>query len=256
MGSGAFLVAAAVISPVRAIGADSGRQLSALDIGERERAAFRRTVAQRCLFGVDINPMAVQLGRLSLWLATLAGDRPLTFLDHHLRAGNSLLGASLDDVVRQAPGGHCRRARAAHLPLFDLESADAAMTAPSAAPVSPRSGDTIEGAGERALLVMQQTGGPLGTWKAVADLVQWFASRPAVPAFSALVDGCSDETLCPVNGAPLLVKPPRSTARRFFVVTRVSGVFRYPRPRGGAWIRRRDRQSPVGDAARRTRHGR
>ena len=38
--------------------------------------------------------MAVQLGRLSLWLATLAADRPLTFLDHRLRVGNSLVGAS------------------------------------------------------------------------------------------------------------------------------------------------------------------
>ena len=42
----------------------------------RERAEFRRAIAQRCLYGVDINPMAVQLGRLSLWLATLSADRP------------------------------------------------------------------------------------------------------------------------------------------------------------------------------------
>ena len=48
--------------------------------GEEDRAAFRRAVAQRCLFGVDVNPTAVQLGRLSLWLATLAADKPLSFL--------------------------------------------------------------------------------------------------------------------------------------------------------------------------------
>ena len=61
-------------------------------------------IAQRCLYGVDINPMAVQLGRLSLWLATLSADRPLTFLDHRLRAGNSLVGASPADIARQTPG--------------------------------------------------------------------------------------------------------------------------------------------------------
>ena len=72
------------------------------DIGERERAAIRRTIAERCLYGVDLNPMAVQLARLSLWLTTLAADRPLSFLDHHLQVGDSLLGAWLA-VLRRAP---------------------------------------------------------------------------------------------------------------------------------------------------------
>ena len=67
---------------------------------------FRRTIAQRCLYGVDINPMAVQLGRLSLWLATLSADRPLTFLDHRLRAGNSLVGASPADLTRDPRAPH------------------------------------------------------------------------------------------------------------------------------------------------------
>ena len=71
------------------------------DVTPAERADLRREIALRCLFGVDLNPMAVQLARLSIWLATLAADKPLTFLDHHLVAGNSLVGASLDDVRRQ-----------------------------------------------------------------------------------------------------------------------------------------------------------
>ena len=57
-------------------------------------AIARRYVADRCLYGVDINPMAVEMGKLSLWLITLQRDRPFTFLDHALKCGDSLLGVS------------------------------------------------------------------------------------------------------------------------------------------------------------------
>ncbi len=60
-----------------------------------ERIAIaRRYVADRCLYGVDINPMAVEMAKLSLWLITLQRDRPFTFLDHALKCGDSLLGVS------------------------------------------------------------------------------------------------------------------------------------------------------------------
>ena len=52
----------------------------------------RRLVAQRCLYGVDRNPVAVDLAKMSLWLVTLAREHPLTFLDHALRHGDSLVG--------------------------------------------------------------------------------------------------------------------------------------------------------------------
>jgi hypothetical protein len=52
----------------------------------------RRLVAERCLFGVDVNPLAVELAKLSIWLVTLAKGRPFGFLDHNLRSGDSLLG--------------------------------------------------------------------------------------------------------------------------------------------------------------------
>ncbi|MDK2599129.1 hypothetical protein QO179_05010 [Bacillus stercoris] len=52
----------------------------------------RRLAAERCLYGVDINPMAVELAKLSIWLITLAKGRPFDFLDHNLRYGDSLLG--------------------------------------------------------------------------------------------------------------------------------------------------------------------
>lgn len=58
-----------------------------------ERMAYaKRLVAQRCLYGVDINPLAAEMAKLSLWLLTLAKDKPFTFLDHAIRCGDSLLG--------------------------------------------------------------------------------------------------------------------------------------------------------------------
>jgi hypothetical protein len=53
----------------------------------------KRRVIERCLFGVDLNPAAVQLAQVALWIESLAGDRPLGFFAHHIRNGNSLLGS-------------------------------------------------------------------------------------------------------------------------------------------------------------------
>ena len=60
----------------------------------------RRLIAERCLYGVDMNPLAVELAKLSIWLITLAKGRPFGFLDHNLRRGDSLLGIhELDQLV-------------------------------------------------------------------------------------------------------------------------------------------------------------
>lgn len=61
-------------------------------------ATWRRRVAERCIFGVDLNELAVELAKLCLWMTTAAKGKPLTFLDHHLRWGNSLVGAWMKDV--------------------------------------------------------------------------------------------------------------------------------------------------------------
>ena len=62
--------------------------------GEDEIIFARRLIARRCLYGVDRNPVAVDLTKLSLWLVTLARDQPLTFVDHSIRHGDSLVGLS------------------------------------------------------------------------------------------------------------------------------------------------------------------
>ncbi len=68
--------------------------------GEAELAYWKRRVVQSCVYGVELNPLAVELAKLSLWLATVAKDRPLSFLDHHLRTGNSLVGARISELQR------------------------------------------------------------------------------------------------------------------------------------------------------------
>ncbi|MDS0280386.1 N-6 DNA methylase [Halomicroarcula sp. S1AR25-4] len=65
----------------------------------RDEQEIRRTIAKECIYGVDINGMAVELGKLSMWLETLAADKPLAFLDHHIKDGNSLVGSDITDVL-------------------------------------------------------------------------------------------------------------------------------------------------------------
>jgi hypothetical protein len=65
-------------------------------MGSDARAWCKRRIAERCLFGVDLNPTAVALARVALWIESLAGERPLTYFNHHIRCGNSILGTWLD----------------------------------------------------------------------------------------------------------------------------------------------------------------
>ena len=117
MGSGAFLVGACRYLSARLLeawnaldddgawtvfgcsqdGATSEPAIPA-DPVERDFLAYR-LVAERCIYGVDKNPMAVEMAKLSLWLVTLAKDRPFSFLDHALRKGDSLLGVLSEEQV-------------------------------------------------------------------------------------------------------------------------------------------------------------
>ena len=95
MGSGAFLVetcrqlADALIDAWGVHG-----EMPVIPPDEDEVIHARRLVARKCLYGVDRNPMAVDLAKVSLWLSTLARDHPLTFVDHAFRHGDSLVGLS------------------------------------------------------------------------------------------------------------------------------------------------------------------
>ncbi|MEI6778786.1 MAG: Eco57I restriction-modification methylase domain-containing protein [Chloroflexales bacterium] len=82
---------------------------------ESDLAYWKRRVAQNCIYGVDLNPLAVDLSKLSLWLSTAAKDKPLSFLDHHLRCGNAVVGARITDSEGGLPahaGSGSQRAKA------------------------------------------------------------------------------------------------------------------------------------------------
>ena len=73
-----------------------------------DRAIIRRMVLKRCIYGVDLNPLAVELAKMSLWLHSFTVGVPLSFLDHHLRCGDSLVGgwlAQTGEDIREAGGG-------------------------------------------------------------------------------------------------------------------------------------------------------
>jgi hypothetical protein len=131
MGSGAFLVQACrwlsdrlveSWSQIEAMGkavSVDGEVLEAEDAkeplprdSEARMVIARRLIAERCLYGVDLNPLAVELAKLSIWLVTLAKGRPFGFLDHNLRCGDSLLGIHRLDQLTElsmTPGrkGEC-----------------------------------------------------------------------------------------------------------------------------------------------------
>jgi hypothetical protein len=89
-GSGHFLIAAAQ---------RIARRLAVLRAGDEEPSLellrhTLREVISHCIYGVDINPMSVELCKVGLWLEAMEAGKPLSFLDHHIRCGNSLLGAT------------------------------------------------------------------------------------------------------------------------------------------------------------------
>lgn len=98
-GSGHFLIAAAH---------RVAKRLAAVRTGDEEPspAAYQqalRDVVGHCIYGIDINPMAVELCKVSLWMEAMEPGRPLGFLDHHIVCGNSLLGATPALIARGIP---------------------------------------------------------------------------------------------------------------------------------------------------------
>lgn len=102
MGSGHFLVEATTFlaNVILDIIQETDEELEE----EPDFTWARRLVVERCIYGVDVNPLAVELAKVSLWLHTVAKDRSLAFLDHHFKCGNSLLGVDFEELSKKIPG--------------------------------------------------------------------------------------------------------------------------------------------------------
>lgn len=121
-GSGHFLIAAARRTGMRL--AELEEQTSQPSPAAHRQAT--RTVIAHCIYGVDINPMAVELAKVALWLESQDAGKPLAFLDHRLRVGNSLLGTTPelmyaeDEIPEKAPKNKpvipAVRAQTLHIP--------------------------------------------------------------------------------------------------------------------------------------------
>ena len=98
-GSGAFLIAANnfLAQRLARIRSDSDYP------PEDQIREARRDVLQHCIYAVDLNPMAVELAKVSLWINSAVEDKPLNFLDHHIKCGNSLIGTNSELVEGEFP---------------------------------------------------------------------------------------------------------------------------------------------------------
>ena len=204
MGSGAFLVAACrylAAAVERALIREG--QWNPHDVTAADRVSLRRQIASHCLFGVDLNPMAVQLARLSLWLATLSANKPLSFLDHHLVTGNSLVGARPEDVQRQPSRGVRQGTRQVALPLFDADfltmTLAASVAVRQALTLEPDDSAEIVRAKEQRLAAVSAPSSPLGRWSRALDLwcAGWFWEQGAPPdrqTFGELLNHLFDGT--------------------------------------------------------------
>jgi hypothetical protein len=90
MGSGHFLIG--VVNYI----AEKICEIEDEEITEQHLIERKRDVVRRCIYGVDMNPLAVDLAMVALWLETLSSEKPLSFLSAHLKCGNSLLGSQID----------------------------------------------------------------------------------------------------------------------------------------------------------------
>ena len=120
MGSGHFLVG---VIDYLALKLATHDDVPSMTTGgpDTEIAYWRRRVVETCIYGVDKNPMAVELAKVSLWLHTVAKGKPLSFLDHHIRCGNSLIGANIAHLANLPVLKKSRRSQKTTQPTLNMD---------------------------------------------------------------------------------------------------------------------------------------
>lgn len=195
---------------------------------------------------MDKNELAVELAKLSLWLETVAADKPLSFLDHHLRHGDSLIGARLADLERAPKPARPDRSRrpvrsgSAEM-LFDesafTTSAGLAVGGMAAIEAQPTDDlDTVH-AKEEAFHIIHNT--HLGRWRRLADLwtSAWFGNAMSAEEYRDLalrIQGKPEATMSDEQAARYLTHPAAAANDYFHWELEFPEVFfdQYGRPKG------------------------
>ena len=201
---------------------------------------------EACIYGVDKNELAVELAKLSLWLVTVAEAKPLSFLDHHLRHGDSLIGAWLKDLDRppgairgRSPVAGGRPAEAA--PLFNESAftANAGQAVSEAAVIETMLTEDLEAvhAKERVYQIIRET--HLGRWRRLADLwvSAWFGNEMSAAEYRDLalrLQGQPEATMSAEQAARYLNHPAATHNDYFHWELEFPEVFfdRFGRPKG------------------------
>jgi len=210
----------AIRATIRENARQGGWQLEESQLDDRH--IVRRLVLKRCVYGVDKNPMAVELAKVSLWLHTFTAGAPLSFLDHHLRCGNSLFGCRVEQASEQAKaaGGPALLAE----PLRKATEAAEDMKA-----IEELSDTEIEEANHSARLFAQleEATTPLTAFLSLVHGLQWLDLRQKTDKitrknilmgiFGNLIDVALNPDTVPPEVAPLLKQVERLvTQERFF----------------------------------------
>ncbi len=162
-----------------------------------DRHIVRRMVLKRCVYGVDKNPMAVELAKVSLWLHTFTVGAPLSFLDHHLRCGDSLFGAWVKPTIRRTDEqsslflrGPLARATRAAAPMQIIEGLTDAEVAEA-----HRSADIFAEVSEMTA--------PLHAFMSLLHAFDWLGIRkkgPVKTAFVQWLDGLFGDQIAIAQG--------------------------------------------------------
>ncbi|WP_306369524.1 Eco57I restriction-modification methylase domain-containing protein [Nocardiopsis sp. CC223A] len=210
MGSAAFLVAAArylgdrlieawtAEGDPRVVGADGSTVRGTDELREDDDPVVveaRRQVIEHCLYGVDINPMAVEMAKLSLWLVSMDPKRPFTFLDDRLAAGDSLLGiTTLEQIeyMHMDPKAG-RKLHGGENTLFDFTSGIRELVtraARSRHELTNIDGATLEGLNQKRI-TLRKTEREVEKLKILADLTTGAAIKNSARASQGLDQGSS-----------------------------------------------------------------
>ena len=131
-----------------------------------EIAYWQRRVVESCIYGVDINPLAVELAKLSLWLTCISSTQPLNFLDHHLRCGNSLIGNSIDELNRLPTKDGFTA------PLFEITGVkeEVGLAIKSVLGIIAKSSDNLEEVKEKGALYQKEVQTRLAPFRTIANV--------------------------------------------------------------------------------------